>query len=197
MTTTESSKPKVRTITLTDRPPVRVREDLWPVIASARRGDGAVECQDNHRWHLTVRRHATATTGDEYTPHEDGRMIVYGSNTAGPGGVHQGWEEARAGEMVEPGEDVAAVVRRVGERARCSEAMIDECIADLPAVDLDEAAPSKSVSMPREGATRLLAVLDRVTAQLRGDVSGWTIDFADRDALRAIATELRAALAKV
>ena len=137
--TTESSKPKFRTITLTDQPPVRVREDFWPVIASARRGDGAVECQDNHRWHLTVRRHATATVGDEYTPHEDGRVIIYGSETSGPGGVHQGYEGAHAGEMVERGADVAAAIRRVGERARCSGAMIDACIADLPAVDLDDA----------------------------------------------------------
>ena len=137
--TTEAIKHKFRTITLTDQPPVRVREDFWPVIASARRGDGAVECQDNHRWHLTVRRHATATVGDEYTPHEDGRVIVYGSETSGPGGVHPGYAGAHAGEIVEHDADVAAVIRRVGERARCSGAMIDACIADLPAVDLDDA----------------------------------------------------------
>ena len=136
--TTEASKPKVRTITLTDRPPVRVSEATWPVIASARRGDGKVECQDNLRWHLTVRAHAAVPDdGTElYVPHEDGRVIVYGSETAGPGGVYDGYEEARAGEIVEKGGDVAAVIRRVGERARCPEAMIDECIADLPAEDL-------------------------------------------------------------
>jgi hypothetical protein len=121
MTTTET---KTRTITLTDRAPVRIREDLWPIIASARRGDGVVDYQDNHRWYLTVRQHA------------DGRMLVYGSEAGGPGGVHRGYEGACAGEMVEPGGDVVAVIRRVGERARCSEAMQDECIGDLPAEDL-------------------------------------------------------------
>src|SRR5208282_4361155 len=142
MTTTESIKPKVRTITLTGRPPVRVREDVWPVIASARRGDGVVECQDNHRWNLTVREHA------------DGRRIVYGSETSGPGGVYQGYEAARAGELVEPGEDVAEVVRRVGKRARCSEPMIDECIADLPPVDLD-AEPARQAPRGPSGAEPL------------------------------------------
>jgi hypothetical protein len=122
--TTESSKPKLRTITLTGRPPVRVSEDAWPIIASARRHDGKVECQANHLWHLTVRQHA------------DGRTVVYGSNTAGQGGVYQGWEEARAGELLDAGADVASAIIRVGTDARCSKAMQDECIADLPAEDL-------------------------------------------------------------
>lgn len=121
MSTTEA---KIRTITLTGRAPVRVREDLWPVIASSRRHDGQVECQANHVWHLTVRQHA------------DGRAIVYGSETGGGGGVFRGYEEARAGELLDGDADIAAAIRRVGECARCSESMIDECIADLPAVDL-------------------------------------------------------------
>ena len=115
---------KMRTITLTDRPPVKVSEATWPIIARARRHDGAVECQANHEWHLTVRRH------------EDGRCIVYGSEVAGNGGVYRGYEEARAGEIVESGGNVATAVRRVGERARCNEGMITECIAELPAEEL-------------------------------------------------------------
>ena len=119
-----SAAAKVRTVTLTGRPPVRVSEDVWPVIASARRGDGKVECQDNHRWHLTVRQHA------------DGRTIVYGSEDSGPGGVHQGYEPAYAGELLAAGADIASAIIRVGTDARCSKAMQDECIADLPAEDL-------------------------------------------------------------
>ena len=115
---------KIRTITLTDRAPVKVSEALWPRIAYASRHDGEVVCQANHEWHLTVRQHA------------DGRAIVYGSEVAGMGGVHQGYEEARAGVMLDAGADIAAAVRRVGERARCSDAMINEVIADLPAVEL-------------------------------------------------------------
>jgi hypothetical protein len=119
-----STTAKTRTITLTGRAPVRVREDLWPVIASARRHDGQVECQANHRWHLTVRRHA------------DGRTIVYGSEAGGEGGVMRGYEPAFAGELLEAGADIASTILRVAGDARCSRAMADECIADLPAEDL-------------------------------------------------------------
>ncbi len=73
--TTESKPPKVRTVPLTGQLPVRIREDLWPVIAQARRHHGQVECEANHLWHLTVRQH------------EDGRTIVYGSEDRGNGGV--------------------------------------------------------------------------------------------------------------
>jgi hypothetical protein len=179
MTTTESSKPKVRTITLTDRPPVRVREDLWPVIASARRCDNEHECQANHLWHLTVRQH------------EDGRTLVYGSETAGNGGAFRGYEEARAGELLDAGADVVSAIIRVGTDARCSKAMQDECIGDLPAVDLDARPLSATgdVSMPLDGARRLLRTLDEVAA------SGHSgIDPRNADSLRAVADELRAVL---
>jgi hypothetical protein len=117
---------KTRTITLTDRAPVRVLDGTWPIIASSRRGDGGtISSQDNHRWYLTVRAHA------------DGRVIVYGSEQSGPGGVRSDYEPAYAGELLEAGEAVTVAIRRVGENARCSEAMISECIADLPAVDLE------------------------------------------------------------
>ena len=173
MTTTEA--PKKIKITMSERRPLSIVEDEWPLIASADWHNGQVECQANTIRRIKVREHA------------DGRRLVYGFARAGNGGQHAGtrnpeggflvsakvgypvpsadddetvrairriggilgddaWEEARAGEMVEPGEDVAAVVRRVGERARCSEAMIDECIADLPAEDLDDAPPVRAAS---------------------------------------------------
>ncbi len=118
------SADKIRTITLTGRAPVKISEALWPRISYASRHDGKVECQANHKWHLTVRQHA------------DGRAIVYGSEVEGMGGVHQDYEEARAGVLLEAGADIAAAVRRVGERARCSDAMIDEVIAGLPPEEL-------------------------------------------------------------
>lgn len=168
-----TAKSQTRTITLTDRPPVRVSEATWPIIASARRGDGAVECQDNHRWHLTVRQHAAVPVdGDTYEPHEDGRIIVYGSETSGPGGVYDGYEEARAGEIVEKGCDIAAVIRRVGQRARCSEAMIDECIADLPAVDLDEVPSVTMHGISSEALARLLALLTVAMPHCPADLQG-------------------------
>lgn len=182
--TTEAKAPKVRTVTLTGKPPVRVREDLWPVIASARRHDGQVECQANHLWHLTVRQHA------------DGRTLVYGSEDRGNGGVYRGYEAAYAGEMLEPGSDIASAIIRVGEDARCSKAMQDECVADLPAVDLDgETSARGHVTMPLDGAKRLLALLDRVNVCLQKDPSAWTVDGSDREDMRAAAEELRKAIA--
>lgn len=170
----ESSKPKVRSITLTGRPPVKVQEDLWPIIARARRHDGEVEYQANRKWYLAVRQHA------------DGRTIVYGSEQAGNGGVHRGYEEARAGEIVAPGGDVASAIIRVGEDARCSKAMQDDCIADLPAVDLDaDPGCAREVSMPLDGARRLLRMLDKIAG------SGGTGIAKD---LQAVAEELRAVI---
>ncbi len=118
MTTT--SEAKTRTITLTDRPPVRISEAAWPVIASARRHDGQIEPQANRRWYLTVRQHS------------DGRTIVYGVYDT----VLTGGEPLAAGELLDAGEDIVAAIRRVGKDAACSESVIAACIADLPAEDL-------------------------------------------------------------
>ena len=66
-----TSSPKTLTITLTDRPPVKIIDADWPVIAhgSYDRHDGQVESEANRIWSLSirVRRHA------------DGRLIVYGT----------------------------------------------------------------------------------------------------------------------
>ena len=58
-----------RTITLSNRQPVKIDEDNWPVIADAKDyvHDGQVECQANRKstWWIKVRQH------------KDGRAIVY------------------------------------------------------------------------------------------------------------------------
>lgn len=107
-----------RTITLTGRAPVRIAEDQWPIIASAKRFDGQVECQANHTWRLTVRQHT------------DGRTIVYGVyDSCYPG------EGARAGEVLAAGKDIPESIYRVAEACNCTQCA-DDCIADLPAIDL-------------------------------------------------------------
>lgn len=68
---TDTTAPKTRTITLTDRPPVKIHEDQWPVIAmgSAYDDDSSQPGNSpNREWtrQIRVRRH------------EDGRVIVYG-----------------------------------------------------------------------------------------------------------------------
>ena len=119
--TTESKR---RTITLTDRAPVRIVDSEWPRIARGSGHDGEVECQANHQWFINVRQHA------------DGRTIVYGGVIEGLGGMRAGESEHRGGEMLTPGSDLAAAIRRVGDDCGVRDETVRECIASLPAEDL-------------------------------------------------------------
>lgn len=127
MTTKE---PKVRTITLTDRAPVRIREDEWPVIATAKDWDNQHESQANRTWTLRVRQNK-----------KDGRTIVYGVYTT----QFQNERGEAAGELLTPPSDaqikddewyvwdeIASAIKRVASRCGCDD-IADECIADLPA----------------------------------------------------------------
>ena len=127
-----------RTITLTGRPPVRISEDTWPVIAAAKDSehDGQVECQANQRssWAVRVRQH------------EDGRAIVYAtyeytSNWQGARGF-----AAKRGVLLPAATDVSAIceaIREVcediaqaehdGEDAGRWRTLAHECVADMPA----------------------------------------------------------------
>lgn len=107
-------------ITLTGRPPVKIRKQDWPVVASARDWEGEHEFQSFRKWRLYVRRHA------------DGRTIVYGVHETAWRGEH----DRRAGELLDASQDVCAAILRVGERVGCDQAVIDACIADLPAVEI-------------------------------------------------------------
>ena len=131
-----------RTITISNRQPVTIDEDNWPVIAEAKdfEHDGQVECQANRRssWCCKVRQH------------EDGRAIVYA--------VYQyttNWQNARdysakAGRLLPVGstyEDISRAITNVcyeiaerehngGDSLRW-ESIEADCIADLPAEELD------------------------------------------------------------
>jgi hypothetical protein len=124
-----------RTITLTDRPPVRIREDKWPVIAEASYHDydGEYDFQSFRHWRgwLKVRRH------------QDGRTLVYGGcehETAYRG--ERGYEQ-RAGELLPAAtsmEEIVAAIKRVHGRIDIVDEdhrddwrlLADECIASLP-----------------------------------------------------------------
>lgn len=130
-----------RKITLSDRPPVRINEDNWPIIASAtdEEHDGKVEVQANctHDWSLCVRQH------------EDGRTIVYAtyrysSNWARARGYH-----ARHGLLLPTRPDADSVCKSIvlvaermagaenqGEDSQRWEQLADDCIADMPAVEI-------------------------------------------------------------
>ncbi len=138
------SDSKTRTITLTDRPPVRINEANWPLIASAKdyEHDGQVECQANRRssWFVGVRQH------------EDGRAIVYATYS-----YSTNWQKARDyaakhGVLLSPtdgGADdahIISAIKEVTERMAACECndedaarwptLADECIADMPAEEL-------------------------------------------------------------
>lgn len=117
----DTTAPKMRTITLTDRPPVSIREDLWPVIARGNRHDGReFASQANRTWDVRVRQH------------QDGRMVVYGTYATN----WQGERDMRAGVLLDADADVVAAIREVVEQIGGSDGLAQDCIADLPAEEI-------------------------------------------------------------
>ena len=132
---------KLRTITLTGRPPVRIDEEDWPVLASATDSthDGQVECEANVRtsWGIRVRQH------------EDGRHLVYAAYSFSTQYQHGRDYEARRGVLLPCNSTVDDVCRAIEEvcqdiaEAECSEGdetrwptLAAECIADMPPEEL-------------------------------------------------------------
>lgn len=122
-----------RTITLTDRRPVRIDEADWPIVA---KGAG-----DSYRGSDYGRYQQALAQGecDQYSirvrQHADGRAIVYAivDAAAGAWGQPAGGTDHRGGVLLEPGADIPGAIRAVGERAGLPAGVIDDCIAALPA----------------------------------------------------------------
>lgn len=132
MTTTEK---KTRTIRLTDRPPVRIVDAEWPLIASGSGYSGEHKCQANVEAWLRVLRHA------------DGRTVVYGYRGAGHGGQWIGYSDWYGGELLAAGASHADLVRAIraagdgigehcGYGAIDADAIVREVIGNLPAEDI-------------------------------------------------------------
>jgi hypothetical protein len=129
---------KKRTITLTGRPPVSIEEDNWPVIADAcdHEYDGEYDFQSNRDsyWYLTVRQH------------EDGRTIVYAKYQYTSNYRNSRDYVAKSGVLLDEPGDVCDVIRTVCEEIATQEHQGDdadrwptlqnECVADLPAVEI-------------------------------------------------------------
>jgi hypothetical protein len=129
---TTKSKDTTRFITLYDRPPVKIDEDAWPIIASTVAfDDERVPAQANREWHLKIRQEKRVFARAP-------RYIVYGVYTS----AFEHEADRRGGFLVdEPQRDkvmptvVRAVwdlVERLGFEARLG----DEVIAALPAEEL-------------------------------------------------------------
>lgn len=114
---------KKLTITLTDRRPVTVDVDVWPIIGQASDHDNQFEFQANRKWKLTVRQ--CQTDGDD-------RCVVYGTYST----AYQGEADRRGGEIVDSLDDVPASVKRVAEYLGFEARLADDCIADLPADEI-------------------------------------------------------------
>lgn len=117
----------MRTITLTDSAPVTIDDAAWPLIASAtgrsRVNHGTpIPDYEVDKYSLRVRQH------------EDGRAIVYGVLDAAT--AWTGSEDHRGGYVYDRHVNLASAIRRVGRELGLPEAVIRDCIADLPAVAL-------------------------------------------------------------
>lgn len=106
-----------RIITMTDRAPVKIRDEEWPVIASARQDGG-----DTRTWLIYVRQH------------QDGRALVYGIHNTG-------WHDERdrrSGFLLEGIVTEAEIVHAIHMAAGAIGAigLAAECIGDLPPVEV-------------------------------------------------------------
>ena len=130
-----------RTITLTGKPPVRLEDDNWPLLASAsdKAFEGEYEFQSFRKanWFVGVRQH------------DDGRTIVYAIYNYETAYCGERNYSAKRGVLIaeKPDddeicvtianicEDIATCEHRDGDESRW-DTLRDECIANLPAVDL-------------------------------------------------------------
>ena len=118
---TTATTPKTRTITLSNRPPVKIREDEWPQIAQASWTDNpAIPVQANRTAAVRVRQHA------------DGRAIVYGTYST----QWQGETDLKSGMLLAKGADIAAAIYEVVDDLGVTVTMAAECVANLPAEEI-------------------------------------------------------------
>lgn len=129
MATTTTTDKKTVTITMSERRPLRIDPNEWPVIAQADWYNGEHECQANTIRRIKVREH------------NDGRRIVYGFARAGNGGQHVGTINPAGGFIVMPlegrdnDEETIRAIRRVGGILD-DDYLADRCIADMPAEEI-------------------------------------------------------------
>ncbi|HTQ47486.1 MAG TPA: hypothetical protein VMI75_32240 [Polyangiaceae bacterium] len=122
-TTTDTIK-----IAMSERRPLSISKEAWPVIAQADWWNGEHKCQANYVRRIRVREHA------------DGRRLVYGTYSSGAGGVPVGFRGAAGGFLV-PAHDGAPDDDETIRAIRCvagiigDDAMGAQCIADMPAED--------------------------------------------------------------
>lgn len=146
-TTTATKAPETITIALTDSRPVRVQKRLWPIIAKASHDRDHNNQELFRRHYLRVRRHAIllpdgADDTMQYygadkcptskAPHPDNQVIITGEYSTS----WQGEADHQAGCRCTL-DKAAEKIREIGNAIDAPDWLIDECIADLPAIDAD------------------------------------------------------------
>lgn len=116
MNTITNTERKTGIITMTGRPPVRIVEDDWPVIATGKLSRGP------------ELGHAEAHVRE----HADGRRVVYGTWSD----IIQGDPDRAAGELVATGGDTVAAIRRVSQQLGCDDDLVQVVVAALPPEDI-------------------------------------------------------------
>ena len=127
--TTMTTETKKRTITLTDRPPVKIVDSDWPEIA----------CGDYRPGAFVNGTPKNDTETDRYTirvRQRGDKTLVYGVvDAATPWAGTESW---RGGELIDTSAsgDIVAAIKRVGASGQMPDRVIRECIADLPVEDI-------------------------------------------------------------
>ena len=135
---------KTRTITMSGRAPIKIKEDEWPVIAEAK-GD-SFSGSDYSRHQQALNQCEVGVFWLKVRQHADGRSIVYGSMDGAT--VWTGTPSYRGGYLLAKGWDIVSAIRIVAqgmglsvvagdsgaEDGDCS--LVADCIADLPAEEV-------------------------------------------------------------
>lgn len=111
------------TITMTDRPPVKVSKKIWTLVAQSKDWDGEHECQANRTWKVSVRQ--CQRNGDD-------RCIVYGS-------FYSGWsgeDTISAGVIIDNINNAPEAIKDIVEKINGTDSLAQNCIADLPAEEI-------------------------------------------------------------
>jgi hypothetical protein len=116
---------KIRTITLTDRRPIRIADEEWPEIVAVT-GTSADEDPNLARAVQTLNDRMADRYALRVRQHADGRAVVYLVVSAAVG------PDYRAGKLLEAGADLVAAIHRVAD-GHVPAALVRQANADLPA----------------------------------------------------------------
>lgn len=123
-----------RTITLTDRRPITIDEEKYPVIALAKYHDGQVECQANRKWTIIVREPLDSSA----------RRIVYGiydtnyqNSTSLRGGYIIDLDGDANGDAKTLDRLTVEKIKAVAAHINAPSHLTDACIAHMPAEEID------------------------------------------------------------